>query len=139
MGTKKKQKMKIFAVFTIFAVNSERIKCWVGEGRSIDEFNENASKVTCGENDLCQMTVRKRGGVVKKIAGKCKQERACKNNSKQNFRGRPENFQCRPEDTLDDQGAKVVSVCRSCSDAPWEQRNSAEWTTEALWRRYLLW
>merc|ERR1712149_8872 len=71
MGDEKK-KMKIFAVFTIFAVNSERIKCWVGEGRSIDEFNENASKVTCGENDLCQMTVRKRGGEVKK--NRCKMQ-----------------------------------------------------------------
>ncbi len=48
--------MKIFAALTIVSVNA--VKCWSGEGESVSEFAANASKVTCGENELCQMTVR---------------------------------------------------------------------------------
>ena len=86
---------------------------------------------------MSYFTFRKRAGEVKHVIGKCKQDQACKNNSKQNFRGKE--FQCRPEATLDDEGASIVSVCRSCSDAPWEQYNSASFATEAQWRRNLLW
>ena len=50
--------MKIFAIFKIYAVNAESIKCWSGVGQSISEFDEIASKGTCGENEICQMTVR---------------------------------------------------------------------------------
>ena len=58
--------MKIFAALTIAAVNGESrwriggeaVKCWNGEGKSIEEFTANAVRVECAENELCQMTVR---------------------------------------------------------------------------------
>ena len=48
--------MKIFAALTIVSVNAA--KCWVGEGETVSEFQSNASKINCGEGELCQMTVR---------------------------------------------------------------------------------
>ena len=72
---------------------------------------------------------------MKKVIGSCKQDQACKNNNKQNFRG---GKQCRPEETFDRNGAKVVSVCRSCSDTSSEQLDSANFATDAAWKANLL-
>jgi hypothetical protein len=68
--------------------------------------------------------------------GSCKQDVACDNNREQNFGSEK---QCRPEEILDENDAEVVSVCRSCSDTPWEQLNSASFATDADWQRNLLW
>merc|ERR1712241_474956 len=108
----KRSKMKIFAALTIAAV-----------------------RVECAENELCQMAVRKRGGVIKKVYGSCKEDLACRVNRHQNFAWRR---QCKPEQSLDENGAKVFSVCRSCSDTPWEQKKSAGFSTEKEWLRNLL-
>ncbi|CBY36418.1 unnamed protein product [Oikopleura dioica] len=81
------------------------------------------------------MTVRKRGGDIEKVMGSCKQDQACKNNEKHNFDFGKE---CRPEETLDENDAKVVSVCRSCSDSTSEQLTSASFSTDADWKTNLL-
>lgn len=108
---------------------SDNLQCWTCDATSVSECHFQGTLETCQDNEeSCQYEQRKRKGVVTQIKTGCKATDSCENNKKQNFIGKWNFTQCRPEST------QAHSVCRQCCDTDNCTKSYPENPTRKQWR-----
>lgn len=104
--------MKLFKISVLLNV-AVSLNCYECRGKTYLDCEQSKELVTCEENEeVCQLSIRKRDGVIEKIKMGCKQHVACDNNMSRNFDDDDTTTydQCRPAE------ADGTSHCRQCCD-----------------------